>query len=174
MPRRKPVGVIIQNFHFGDGGKYRIEFVFCVDSREPQVHKLRSFAKNRITCEIHPFACVNIGDFYRDCFQTHYMIEEARRVTIFGWRYINVSVEWLGTLVHFYDTTGVPWTDNILVPELRWGDGGNYKTWDVKTQYVVRFVGRSVPWCGAVPFCAAYLPTKFGKYARNCSAITDC
>ena len=36
----------------------------------------------------------------------------------------------------FYNTTRVPWTDNILVPEVGWGDGGNYKTWDLKTQSV--------------------------------------
>ena len=25
--------------------------------------------------------------------------------------------------------TGVAWTENILVPDSRWGDGGSYKTW---------------------------------------------
>ena len=58
----------------------------------------------------------------------------------------------------FYDTTGFPWIDNTLVPDLRWGDGGNYKTWALKTQPEVRFGGRSVPWYGAVPFRAVYLP----------------
>ena len=73
------------------------------------------------------------------------MTEEARRVTIFGQRSINASVEWLGPPVPFYDTTGVPWTDNILVPELRWGDGGNYETWALKTQSGVCLGGRSFP-----------------------------
>ena len=58
----------------------------------------------------------------------------------------------------FYDTTGVPWIDNILVPELRWWGGGNYKTWAFQDQYGVRFGGRSVPWLGVVHFRAAYLP----------------
>ena len=83
------------------------------------------------------------------------MTEEAPRVTIFGQISINASVEWLGTPVPFYDTTGVPWTDNILVPELRWGDGGNYETWYLQTQSGVSFGGRSVPWRGVVPFYAA-------------------
>ena len=58
----------------------------------------------------------------------------------------------------FYDTTGVPWTDNILVPKFIWGYGGNYKTWALKNQSGVHFRGRSLPWCGAVPFHPAYLP----------------
>ena len=58
----------------------------------------------------------------------------------------------------FYNTTGVPYTDNILVPKVRWGDGGNYETWDFQTQSGVCLGGISVPWHGAVPLCAAYLP----------------
>ena len=58
----------------------------------------------------------------------------------------------------FYDTSGVPWIENILVPELRWGDGGNYETWYFQTQSGVRFGGRRFPWRGAVPFCEVYLP----------------
>ena len=86
------------------------------------------------------------------------MTEEARRVTIFGQRSINVTVEWFVTPVRFYDTAGVPCIDNILVPELNWGDRGKYETWALQTQSGVHFGGRSVPWCGAVPFCPAYLP----------------
>ena len=84
--------------------------------------------------------------------------EEARRVTTFGHISIYAIVKWLGTSVPFYDTTGVPWTDNILLPEVRWRDGGNYETWDLKTKYGVCFGGRSVPWRGANPFLASYLP----------------
>ena len=86
------------------------------------------------------------------------MTEEDRRVTIFGRRSINASVKWLGIPVPFYDTTRVPWIDNILVPELRWVDGGNYKTWSLQTQSGVCFGGRSFPWRGAVPFRPAHLP----------------
>ena len=58
----------------------------------------------------------------------------------------------------FYDNTRVPWIDNILAPKLRWGDGGNYKTWALQTKSRVHFAGRSVPWRGAAPFRPAYLP----------------
>ena len=87
------------------------------------------------------------------------MTEESRRVTIFGRMSINASVEWLGTPIPFYDTDRVPWIENILVPELCWGDGGSYKTWAFETQYRPRLGGRSVLWRGALPFRPDYLPS---------------
>ena len=108
MTRHKQVGVIRQPFRSGKGREDRIEFVHCVEGWEPQIHELWSFAKDGITREVHPFTGVNVGDLSGDCFQTHYMTEEARRVTIFFQKSINASIEWLGTPVHFYDTVGVP------------------------------------------------------------------
>ena len=70
----------------------------------------------------------------------------------------NVSVEWLGTPIPFFDTARVPWIENILVPILRCGDEGNYKTWSLENQSRPCFGRRSVPWCGAVPFCPNHLP----------------
>ena len=152
-----PVGVIHQPFRSGNGDKYGIEFVRYVVGRELKIHKLWIFAVDGITRKVHPFACVDVGKFSRDCFQTYYMTEEARRVTIFGQISINASVKWLVAPVPFYYTTRLPCIDNILVSELRWGDGGNSKTWALQTQYGVSFGGISVPWSGVVPFCAAYL-----------------
>ena len=67
------------------------------------------------------------------------MTEERRRVTIFGRISINVSVEWLGVPIPFYDTSGVPSIENILFPELRWGDGDSYQVWASETRYRPRF-----------------------------------
>ena len=158
MSRHEPVGVIRQPFRSGNGGKDGIEFVRCVDGQEPQIHKLWSFAEDGITREVHPFARVDVSNLSGDCFQTYYMTEEACRVTIFGQISINASVEWVDNPAPFYNTTGVPLIENILVPELRWGDGGNYKNWALQTQSGVHFGGRSVPWRGAVPFRPAYFP----------------
>ena len=112
-----------------------------------------------ITRKVHTFSHVNVGNFSGDCFQTYYTTEESRRFTIFVRMYINVRVEWLGTPIPFYDTDRVPWIENILVPELCWGDGGSYKTWALETQSRPCFVGRSVLWCGAVLFRPNYLPS---------------
>ena len=87
------------------------------------------------------------------------MTEEALRVTIFGHISINASVKWLGTSIPFYDTSGVPWIENILVPELRWGDGDSYKRWALENWSRPSFGGRSVSWRGTVPFCPNYLPS---------------
>ena len=106
VPRRDTARVIRKPFRYGNRGEDGIEFVRCVDGQEPQIYKLWSFDEDGITREVHPFARVNVGDFSGDCFETHYMTEEALRVTIFGQRSINASVEWLGTPVNLYDTTG--------------------------------------------------------------------
>ena len=50
------------------------------------------------------------------------------------------------------------WTDNLLVPEERWVDGGNAETWTLRTQPVFIFGRVDIPWRGAVPFCEVYLP----------------
>ena len=122
---------------------------------------------------VHPFACVNVSDFSGDCFQTYFMTEEARRVTIFVRISNNASVEWLGTPVSFYDTNGVLWIDNILVPEFLWGDRGNYKTWALQTQYGVHFGGRSVLWRGAVPVWADFFPRSLVNMCATARRIRD-
>ena len=70
---------------------------------------------------------------------------------------MNGSVEYLGVPAPSCDT-GVAWTENLLVPNLRWGDGCGYKHWDLETRSIPLFGGRSVPWRGAVPFRPDYLP----------------
>ena len=126
MPRCEPFGVIRQPFRSGNTNEDGIEFVRCVDVQEPQIHELFSFAKDGITCKVHLFSRVSVCNFSGDFFQTYYITEEDRRVTFFGRRSINASVEWLGTPIPFYNTYGVPWIDNILVPEFIWIDGDSY------------------------------------------------
>ena len=73
----------------------------------------------------------------------------------------------------FYNTTVVPWINNILVPELRWVDGGNYENWALQTQYGVRSGGRSVPWRGAVPFYPSYLPRSLVNTRATACRVCD-
>ena len=70
MPRRKPVGVIRQPSSSGRGGEDGLDFIRCVGRREPQIHKLWSFAEDGITRKVHPFARIDVGDFSGDCFHT--------------------------------------------------------------------------------------------------------
>ena len=158
MTRLKSVRVIHPTFRSGRGGEGRIEFIRCVDGQEPQFHKLWTFAEDEITREVHPFARVDVGDFSGDCFQTYYMTEESCGVTIFGRVFINVSAEWLGVPATSCGT-GVSWTENILVPNSRWGDVCFYERWALATHSRPRFGGRSVPWRGMAPFCPNYVPS---------------
>ena len=64
--------------------------------RKPQIHELWSFPKDGITREVHPLSGIDVGDFSGDCFQTDYSTEIGRRVAIYGQKFINESVEWIG------------------------------------------------------------------------------
>ena len=59
-------------------------------------------------------------------------------MSIYGRKLINGSVERLGIPAPSCGT-GVALTENILVPNLRWGDGGNYETWASATCSRPRF-----------------------------------
>ena len=75
----------------------------------------------------------------------------------YGQRSINRSVNWLGIPLPFSDT-GVTWTDNLLCPAARWVDGFMVGAWAWGIQPGVFFGRFDIPWCGAVPARAAYLP----------------
>ena len=76
---------------------------------------------------------------------------------MYGWKSINGSVEWLGVPT-FLRNDGLPWADNILCPSLQWGVRGTYAIWYLESQSGGRYSGVDVPWCGAAPARAAYLP----------------
>ena len=142
MPRCKPVGVIFQPSNSGSGADDRLWFIRCVGRWEPQINEIWIFAEDRITCEVYPFARIDVGDFSGDCFRTAHATEIGRhRVTIFGRIYINMSVEWFSVPIPFYDTAGVPWIDNILVPEFLWGYGDSYQVWALETRSRPHFNG---------------------------------
>ena len=103
MTRRNPVGVICQPSSSGSGDEYGLEFIRCVEGREP-----------------------------------------------------HGSVERLGVPAPSCGT-GVALTENILVPNSRWGEGRGYERWASTTRSRPYFRGRSVPWRGAVPFRPNYV-----------------
>ena len=164
MPRRDPVGVIRQTSRSGSGADDGLEFIRCVDGRQPQIHKLWSFAEDGITREVHPFLQIDVGDFSGNCFQTDYTTEIGCTVAIYGWKSINESVECLNVPAPFYGT-GVAWIENILVPSPRWGDGVTYATWTVGTQSGVLIIA-DVPWRSVVPVRQTYLTRSPPENAR--------
>ena len=110
MTRRKPVWVIRQPSNYGSRDEYGLEFICCVGGREPQTHELWSFAEDRITRKVHPFAQIYIDNFSGDSFQTAYATEIGRRMSIYFWKSMNGSVEWLGVPAPSCGT-GVAWTE---------------------------------------------------------------
>ena len=138
MTRRKPVGFIRQPFSSSSGADDRLEFIRCVGGREPQIHELLMFAKDGITRKVHPFAQIDVGNFSGDCFCNAYGTEIG--VSIYIQKMINGSVERLDVPAPSYGT-GIAWTENILVPNSRWGGGGTYETWASATCSRPRFNG---------------------------------
>ena len=64
-------------------------------------------------------------------------------------------------------------TENILVPNSRWGDGGNYQTWDLETRSRPRFGGIIVYLRGAVPFRPNYVPSSLENVRARARHICD-
>ena len=144
MPRREPVVAICQPSCSGSRGEDGVEFIRCVGGQEPQTHKIWSFAEDGINRKVHPFARIDVKDFPGDCFLNNYSTVVVHKVTIYGQMYINGSVEWLSVPAPFCYTE-VASTDNLLVPEARWGDRGIVETWALGTQYGIPFRGVDVP-----------------------------
>ena len=156
MPICDPVGAIRQPFRSGSGGEDGVEFIRCVGRREPQIHKLLIFAEDGITRKVYPFTRIDVGNFSGVCFKTDYSTEVGSRVAIYGQRYINGRFKWLDVPAPFCDA-GMAWTDNLLVPEARWGDGVRFGAWAWGNQpgFLIVF---DVPWHGVFPSRSAYLP----------------
>ena len=122
MTKHETFRVICQPLSSDSGADDGLDFICCVGGREPQINKLWSFAEDRITCEVHSFVQITVGNFSGDCFQTDYATEIGRRVAIYGQESTNRSVKGLDVPAPFCNT-GVAWTENILFPSLHWGDG---------------------------------------------------
>ena len=156
MPRHDSFGVIRQPFNYVSGGEDRLEFICCVGGQQPQIQEVWTFAEDGITRKVHPTTRIDIGTFSGDCFHTDYSTEEGHRVSIYGRKSINGSVEWLRIPCHSCDD-GPPWTDNLLCPSPIWGDGVRVGAWYWGIQPGIRFGVVSVLWRRAVPARVAYL-----------------
>ena len=91
MHRRELVGSIRQTSNSGSGSDDGIEFIRCVDRRQPEIHEVWTFGDDVITPEVHYFARVDVRDLIRDCFATNYHAENGRRVPMLGRKLINGS-----------------------------------------------------------------------------------
>ena len=115
MSGRDPVGAIRRHSNSINGDEYGPKFTRCVDRRDSQVHKVWTFGEDCITTEVHPTARVDVGAGFIGEFSTNYLIEDGRRIPMFGVNSINGSIQWLG-VPYPLRTDGHPWADNMLIP----------------------------------------------------------
>ena len=76
-------------------------------------------------------------------------------MAIYVHRSINGSIKWLGVPAPFCNTR-VAWTDNLLVPEARWGDGVRVGDWAWGNKLVF-LIGADVMWRSVVTASPYYL-----------------
>ena len=78
------------------GGNKDVEFIQCVDGREPQINEMWCLGSDSVTREIHPTVQVEVGDGTVGQFTTNYLAENGRRIPIIGQLSINRIVKLLG------------------------------------------------------------------------------
>ena len=164
-----PVGAIRQPFNYGSGDDDGLEFIRFVGGKQPEIHEVWTFGDDRITPKVHLFARVDVGAFIGDCFGTNYLDEHGRRVTMYGRKLINRSVEWL-SVPTFFRNDVPPWDDNILCPSPCWQVGGTHEILALGGQHGGLYGGVDVPWSEAVPARVAYLP----QSPENARATARC
>ena len=78
-----PVKAIFWPSDSGCGDADRSQFIRCVDSRKPEVHKVWILGEDGVTPEVHPTERVDVGDRIVGDFATHYLTDNGRRVPMF-------------------------------------------------------------------------------------------
>ena len=61
MDRREPVGSFDKPSDFGSGDAEGLEFIRCVDEREPHIREVWTFSEDGVTHEVHLTVQVDIG-----------------------------------------------------------------------------------------------------------------
>ena len=115
------------------GGNKDVEFIQCVDGREPQTHKIWCLGSNSVTRDFHPTAQIDVGSETSRQFSTQYFAKNCRIIPVIGQTSVNRSVEILGIPYDAWEF-GLPFLENILAPTMPrgWGDNDNSnKNWPV-------------------------------------------
>ena len=61
MIRRRPMGYILRTSDSGSGDTKDVDFIWCVDGQEPQLHKMWCLGLDNVTREIQPTAQLEVG-----------------------------------------------------------------------------------------------------------------
>ena len=96
MIRRRPTGYIRRPYDYSNGDTEDIEFIRCVDGRDPQLHEMWCLSLDNVIRKIYPTAQIEVGAGTVGELTTNYLAENGRRILIIGQISINISVQFLG------------------------------------------------------------------------------
>ena len=155
MPGLEPVRALFRPSDSGCGYDDGLQFIHCVDKRQPEIHEVWTFGEDGVTPEVHLTARADVVAFVGDYFSTYSLAPTWRRVPMFGRKSINGSIEWLGVSV-FLRNDGPPWTLNILAPYSDWGGRGSSTSQNLSTGYGGYSDSVSIDWDWPVRFLPIY------------------
>ena len=90
------MGPICWPFDSCIGGTEGVEFIRCIDVREPQIHEIWCPGPYVVTREFHLTARIDVGAETVKQFSTQQFFENGRRILVMGKNFINGSVKLLG------------------------------------------------------------------------------
>ena len=125
MIRRWPIWSIHRPSNPGSGGTKDTKFIWWVDGREPQIHKLWCLRLDSITWEVLPTSQVEVVNGTMEEFTTDYLVKDGRRILIIGQLSINGSVRFLG-ITDFVRGSWLYFLTNLqaIAEATGWGNGG--------------------------------------------------
>ena len=158
MIRRAPMGYICRPLDYGIGSTEANNFIQCVDDQEPQIHELWCLVLDKIICEVHPTAQVEVTAGTVGEFETDYLAENGRRIQIIGQISVNDSVQFLG-VPNQGGGSGLALICNLQahVEATGWGSG-NYSNQDWGGSIFDAHSMTDVAWGASVNPRLAYFP----------------
>ena len=152
------MGSIRRPYYSVSGGTDDIDFIQCVDGREPQLHEMWCLGLDNVTRKIHLTAQVDIGAGTMGEFTTNCLAENGRIIPIIGKLSINGSVQFLG-IPYFVINCGLSFIENLQASNVPTGWGHANTTnhnWGVIPGG--SYSMRSVPWGCTIPAHPSYMP----------------
>ena len=115
MIRSRSMLSIRRTSDFCSRGSEDIDFIWYVDGRYPQLHKIWSLGLDNVTREIHSTERVEVDNGTVGDITTNYLAENGHRIPIIGRLYINGSVQFL-SIPDFIRNSGLLFIENFKLP----------------------------------------------------------
>ena len=152
------MGSIRQTSDSGSGGTKGVEFIWCVDGQDPQIHGIWCLCSDGVTREVHWTAQIEVGAGTVGKCTNNYLSENWHRIPIIGQISINGNVKLLG-IPDFVRNGGLYFIENLQAPTVPsvWGgdDASNHKWGVIPGGGYSNF---AVAWGSTVSTCPAYTP----------------